>query len=353
MITYHTDDLLQAPVQALVNTVNTVGVMGKGIALQFKEQFPLNLREYTRACKAGTLTPGTLLVVKEYTLEKGDRIIINFPTKTDWKHRSSYAYIKSGLEDLVRVINEYKIASVAVPPLGCGNGGLSWDKVKPLIEEYLSPLQNVDIRVYEPNATVKAILQQQSEKKTVKLTPGKAIFLYSLFAYEALGESASLFVANKLAYFLRQLGEPILKKLTFTAEKYGPYADGVRHVLYALNGPYLKGLEQQTIGAFEPITLQYDKLPEVIAYINNELDGEQRDRLFKMMQLITGFESALSLEVLATVAFVLQHKPTYNEQQVLDAIQKWSERKRNIMSERYVNIAYQRLKEYRANLAIA
>ena len=107
MITYHTGDLLQAPVQALVNTVNTVGVMGKGIALQFKEKFPLNLREYTRACKAGTLIPGKLLVVREFTLEQGEQLIINFPTKIDWKHKSSYSHIKAGLDELVRVIAEY------------------------------------------------------------------------------------------------------------------------------------------------------------------------------------------------------------------------------------------------------
>ena len=351
MITYHTGDLLQAPVQALVNTVNTVGVMGKGIALQFKEKFPLNLREYTRACKAGTLVPGKLLVVREPSLEQGEQLIINFPTKIDWKHKSSYSHIKLGLDELVRVIAEYNIKSIAVPPLGCGNGGLSWEKVKPLMVESLGELKNVEVHIYEPNDAVKAVLQQQSERKQVKLTPSKAIFLYSMFAYEASGESASLFVANKLAYFVQRLGEDM--KLRFKADRYGPYADGVRHVLYALNGVYLKGIEQQNIKAFEPILLQYEKLDEVRAYVNKELNDEQRQRLDQMLRLVSGFESALSLEVLATVAFILEKRPTYDEQQVLEAIAVWSDRKRVIMTERYVSIAYNRLQEYKNHMAFA
>lgn len=351
MITYHTGDLLQAPVQALVNTVNTVGVMGKGIALQFKEKFPLNLREYTRACKAGTLVPGKLLVVREPSLEQGEQLIINFPTKTHWKHKSSYSHIKLGLDELVRVIAEYNIKSIAVPPLGCGNGGLSWEKVKSLMVESLGELENVDVHIYEPNDAVKAVLQQQSERKQVKLTPSKAIFLYSMFAYEASGESASLFVANKLAYFVQRLGEDM--KLRFKADRYGPYADGVRHMLYALNGVYLKGIEQQSIKAFEPILLQYEKLDEVRAYVNKELNDEQRQRLDQMLRLVSGFESALSLEVLATVAFILEKRPTYDEQQVLEAIAVWSDRKRVIMTERYVSIAYNRLQEYKNHMAFA
>jgi len=351
MITYHTGDLLQAPVEALVNTVNTVGVMGKGIALQFKERFPINLREYNKACKDGTLVIGTLLTVRDNSLDKGEQWIINFPTKVDWKHKSSYSYIKSGLEELVRVIIKHDIKSIGIPPLGCGNGGLSWDKVRPLMEEYLGLLNDVEVHIYEPNDAVKAVLQQQDQRKPVKLTPGKAIFLYSMFAYEASGEAASLFVANKLAYFVQRLGEDL--KLRFKADRYGPYADGVRHVLYALNGSYLKGLEQQTIKAFEPILLQYDKLSEVRTFVNRELNEQQRERLAQMLKLISGFESALSLEVLATVAFVMQEHPSYNEGQILDAVQQWSERKKVIMTERYVSIAYQRLEEYKNYMAFA
>jgi len=156
---YIQGNLLDSSAQALVNTVNTVGVMGKGIALQFKEAFPENHRQYVKVCKEGKLKPGVLLVVRENTLE-GEKIIINFPTKTEWFRKSSYALIESGLKELVNVIKAHNITSIAIPPLGCGNGGLSWIKVRALIEQYLGNIDDVDVQVYEPNIAVKELLKQ-------------------------------------------------------------------------------------------------------------------------------------------------------------------------------------------------
>src|SRR5258706_13997677 len=124
-------NLLEADTQALVNTVNTVGVMGKGIALQFKEQFPVNFSIYENACKKGLVKTGEMLVTSEVSLE-GEKIIINFPTKTEWYRKSQYGFIEEGLKDLVRVIKKYNIQSIGLPPLGCGHGGLKWEKVRPL-----------------------------------------------------------------------------------------------------------------------------------------------------------------------------------------------------------------------------
>jgi O-acetyl-ADP-ribose deacetylase (regulator of RNase III) len=160
MINYTTGNLLEADTQALVNTVNTVGVMGKGIALQFAERFKTNLKLYKEACKNGTLEVGKLLVVTDADMN-GERLIINFPTKKDWKHRSSYAYVEDGLKALVELIQDRKIESIAVPPLGCGNGGLQWAKVKPMIEEYLGAL-DIRVVVYEPTAAIKHVLQQEA-----------------------------------------------------------------------------------------------------------------------------------------------------------------------------------------------
>lgn len=120
---YEIGNLLDAKTEALVNTVNTVGVMGKGIALQFKERFPRNFKLYVAECKKEAIVPGKMFVVRE-TLVHGDKIIVNFPTKTDWKSKSRYIYIEEGLKDLVQVIQNYNIKSIAIPPLGCGNGGL-------------------------------------------------------------------------------------------------------------------------------------------------------------------------------------------------------------------------------------
>lgn len=338
-------NLLEANTQALVNTVNTVGVMGKGIALQFKEAFPNNYKIYAAACKRKELQPGKLLVVKEATLE-GEKIIINFPTKTEWFQKSKYEYIETGLQELKRVIDEYKISSIAIPPLGCGNGGLKWDKVKPMMEKYLADLSNVEIQIFEPNEQVKQILKEQETKKDAKLTPARAMLLYAMFYFEALGENSSLFVANKLAYFLQRLGEKTLNKLKFEASHYGPYSIGVVHVLHALNGKYLKGLEQMDVKAFEPLELQYERVSEVSDYIKKELTPEQIERLKNLVTLINGFQSALSLEILATVDFIRKDDPSMKEEDVSKAIQQWSNRKQKLFKPKYISIALAHLQAY-------
>lgn len=349
---YFKGNLLEAHTQALVNTVNTVGVMGKGIALQFKEAFPMNFKIYAAACKKKELHTGQLLVVKEQTLE-GEKIIINFPTKTEWFMKSKYEYVEEGLKELAKVIEEYKIESIAIPPLGCGNGGLKWENVKPMIEKYLGHFTQVNIQVFEPNEAVKEILKQQDATKEVKLTPARAMVLYSMFYYESLGENASLFVANKLAYFLQRLGEKSLNKLKFQASHYGPYAVQVEHLLHNVNGKYLKGLEQMNAKAFEPLELQYDKVKEVSDYIKKELSAEQRTRLSNLVKLIDGFQSALSLEILATVDFVRKDKPGMNPEDIVKTIHNWSDRKSKLFQEKYIRIAANHLHEYSNRLDIS
>lgn len=161
MIKYTKGDLLSSGAKALVNTVNTVGVMGKGIALHFKEMFPHNFDVYAAACKRKELSPGRMLVVIDSNLTMGERLIINFPTKVHWRHPSRYEYIEEGLKDLVRVIVEYHVTSIAIPPLGCGNGGLQWPIVKDMIEHALAGLDNVEITVYEPSSEVAVILEKE------------------------------------------------------------------------------------------------------------------------------------------------------------------------------------------------
>lgn len=342
---YLKGNLLDAKTQALVNTVNTVGVMGKGIALQFKDAFPENFRRYAAACKNKELHTGDLLVVKENTME-GEKLIINFPTKTEWFLKSKYEYIEQGLQKLAQVIEDYKISSIAIPPLGCGNGGLKWDKVRPMIEKYLGHLTNVDIQVYEPNEAVKELLKKQDANKEVNLTPARAMLLYAMFYYDSLGENTSLFVANKLAYFLQRLGETSLNKLKFQASHYGPYSVGVEHVLHALNGKYIKGLEQMSAKAFEPLELQYDKLPELKDFVQKQFSAEQRARLSNLVKLIDGFESALSLEILSTVDFVKRENPGIDRDGIVDKIYNWSDRKRKLFQPKYIDIAAGHLSDY-------
>jgi len=349
MIKIITGNLLDAKVEALVNTVNTVGVMGKGIALQFKESFPNNYKVYKDACKSGSVQIGKLLAVKDHNAILGEKLIINFPTKKHWKQPSQYEYIESGLVTLADFIQQNKITSIALPPLGCGNGGLQWSLVKPMIEKHLSCL-DASISVYEPNAAVKALLQKQDSSGKGNLTAARAMLLYSLFYYEALGEYSSLFSANKMAYFLQRFGENL--KLRFDAHLYGPYAVGVGHVLYSLNGKYLNGLEQNEAKAFEPLKLNYEKFNEVKEYVSNKLTTDQKTRLKKLIKFVSGFESELSLEVLSSVAFLLDRKPDSTLKEITQGIYSWNERKRNLFKDKYIEIAYNHLKstEYTSEL---
>ncbi len=272
MIHYVTGNLLDAPAQALVNTVNTVGVMGKGIALQFREAYPENYKAYRQACAEHQLAPGQLLVVREKNLQ-GEKTIVNFPTKTEWFQPSRYEWIEAGLKALLQAIAEHKIQSIALPPLGCGNGKLEWSKVKPLMERYLSDL-DIEVLIYAPNEAVKSVLQAQEQSSRAQLTPARAMLLYGLYHYESMGENSSLFVANKLAWFLQRLGEPL--RLTFKAHHYGPYSVQVGHVLYALNGSYLRGLEQNSARPFDPLQLDYASFEAVKNYVDTQLDTAQR-----------------------------------------------------------------------------
>ncbi len=347
---YITGNMLEADTEALVNTVNTVGVMGKGIALQFKERFPMNFKIYVNACKKGEMQVGKMLVVKENTLN-GEKLIINFPTKAEWFKKSQYSYIEDGLKELAKVIEEYNIKSIAVPPLGCGNGGLKWEKIKPMMDKYLGQLSNVTIQIYEPNEAVKEILQKEAVKKEVGLTAARAMLLYALFKYEKLGEVATIFSANKLAYFLQKSGEPM--RLQFVPYKYGPYSQAVEKVLYTLNGKYLTGIEQMKARAYEPLHLNYKTFNEVEKYINTNLSSDQKQRLESVFTIIDGFETTLSLEILSSVHFLISENPKLTEDQLFEKIQDWNERKKNLVTKEYINIALEHLHNYGNKLNFA
>jgi O-acetyl-ADP-ribose deacetylase (regulator of RNase III) len=344
LIRYTKGNLLSAQAQALVNTVNTVGVMGKGIALLFKEAFPENYRKYAQACARGELAPGKLLINHEHTLD-GDRIIVNFPTKTEWYQKSRYDYIESGLRELARVIEVEGIRSIALPPLGCGNGGLKWDRVKELIEQYLGN-SSAEVLVFEPQESIRATLAVTDRE--VKLTPARAMIVYSLFRYESMGEFSSLFAANKLAYFLQRMGERL--KLKFTPDRYGPYSPQVGHVLYHVNGKFLTGLEEKNAEPFEILRLNYDAYSELEKYVHNDLSYEQQSRLSNLEKLVDGFDSTLALETLSSVDFILNEHPSYSPEEIFRAIGEWSDRKKTLIKQEFVDLAIAHLSEYRQQL---
>jgi O-acetyl-ADP-ribose deacetylase (regulator of RNase III) len=348
MITWTTGDILSSPAEALVNTVNTVGVMGKGIALQFKENFPNNYKAYLDACKKKELEPGKLLPVWDENLRTGKKLIINFPTKIHWRSPSQYEYIEKGLDAMKKLLVEQKVKSIAIPPLGCGNGGLDWNRVRPLIEDKLQDLK-LDIFVYEPNEAIKEILQQKEAlRKEVQLTPARASLLYALFAFESMGEYSSLFAANKLAYFLQRKGQKL--NLDFKPYYYGPYAIGVEKVLYHLNGVYLKGLEQGQAKPFEPLHLNYEKWNEVNDYVNTKLESEDAERVKSLIRFLSGYTSELSLEILATVDFILNEHPGYSLDEVIEKIAHWNFRKKTLFQREHVKTSYDYLKSYQSEL---
>jgi O-acetyl-ADP-ribose deacetylase (regulator of RNase III) len=149
MIHFQSGNLFESKAQALVNPINCVGVMGKGLALQFKSAFPNNFKVYAAACKRSEVQPGRMLVV-ETQLRGATELIINFPTKRHWRDASLLGDIESGLVDLVRVIRARSIASIAIPALGAGLGGLAWLDVRALIEAAMAELPEVDVQVFEP-----------------------------------------------------------------------------------------------------------------------------------------------------------------------------------------------------------
>ena len=300
MITFVTGDLLSDNAQALVNTVNTVGVMGKGIALQFKEQYPENYILYKKACKEGKIAIGQIFITDISNLS-GRKLIVNFPTKTTWRKPSEYVYIEKGLLDLKNKIQELKIQSIAIPPLGSHNGGLDWFRVKEMIIGSLNDV-DCDIRIYEPTAAI--VDRLKSER--VRLTPARAMLLDVLCDVVAYGEFISVFAAEKIVYFLQRFGAQNDFNIKFERGYYGPYSGGkIAHVLYYLNGSYLKGMAGMQTKPFDEIWL-LDETPQYIKeYLNHSENRKYKEIADRTKTFLRGFYSNYSLELLSTVDYIL------------------------------------------------
>jgi O-acetyl-ADP-ribose deacetylase (regulator of RNase III) len=338
MITYKIGNIFEAGTQALVNTVNTMGVMGKGIALQFKNAYPEVYHAYIKAVKNKEIKIGEVQIVPVKSIG-GVEYIINFPTKTNWRYPSRIEWIAEGLIDLKQKMKEFDIHSIAMPPLGCGNGGLDWDEVKPLIETTFKKTAD-NVVVYQPNEKIREILKKEERHQSAKLTPARAMLLYLLYQYRALGEFTSEFAAEKLSYFLQRFGEKQLK-LKFNKGFYGPYSGQIRHVLYALNGYYLKGYEQKDSKPFEALEIAVEKAEEVREYINIYLNSDQKQRLEKVASFIQGFESPYGLELLATVDFLIEENNSFETSLIADKL--WSERKKIIFPPQHIELAVSHL----------
>jgi len=341
MIKYVEGNLFESKSDALVNTVNTVGVMGKGIALQFKKLFPNNYKEYKYQCDKGQFDIGQLIVTEDQNITTGKKIIINFPTKTHWRKPSEYDFIVKGLDALISVIKEYNIKSIAIPPLGSGNGGLKWSKVKTILETKLSQTDGCAFYIYEPNSAVKEILN----KERVKLTPARGMLLYMLFELVKNGEFVSEFASEKLCYFLQRFGAQKHFKLDFKANFYGPYSGKVRHVLNHLNGSYISGYASKDKKPFEELNLFIDSESQIREYI------ESNDDLKKIVEdtnnFLRGYYSAFGLELLSTVDFIASSNFNSDTSFIKEQLVNWSDRKKTLFAnEGFIDKSIQHLKNY-------
>jgi O-acetyl-ADP-ribose deacetylase (regulator of RNase III) len=339
MIKYITGNILESTAQALVNTVNTVGVMGKGIALQFKKAYPSNFKAYVEACKKGEIVIGQLFVTKDRNIDSGEKLIVNFPTKQDWKKPSEYAYIDAGLDKLKLLIQENHIKSIAIPPIGAGNGGLDWERVKRMIEFKLSHL-DAEIFVYEPTEQIKEYLK----KERVKLTDAKALLLYVLYDLVKNGEYVSEFSSEKACYFLQRFGAAKYFKLRFEPNFYGPYSGKLRFVLNALNGSYVMGYSDMSKKPFEPLTLVADGYTTVENHIIN--NPELLEIAERTIGFLNGFYSDFALELLSTIDYIINDSNIIDEKYITQKLESWSDRKRSLFSNpKYINISLRHLKQ--------
>lgn len=339
VITVQGDLLKQLDVDAIVNTVNCVGVMGKGIALQFKKKWPDNFKLYAEACKVGAVKPGRMFVYDSGALAR-PKFIINFPTKDHWRGHSRIEFIHDGLNDLIAQIKAHQITSIAIPPLGCGNGGLDWREVRPLIEQAFAELPEVEVRLFEPVGAPKASDMQVNNARP-KMTPGRAAILKVLETYRELNYGLSKIEVQKLAYFLQEAGENL--SLQFVKHHYGPYADALRHALDRMDGHFIHGLGDGVVEA--EIAPDHQALKEAELFIHQSQNQKLLEHIARVDELIQGFQSPYGMELLSTVHWVVTREQAVSPSAALEHIQAWNKRKRHLMQPAHIEIAWQQLTE--------
>ena len=342
MIAYKTGDILAEAAEALVNTVNCVGVMGRGIALQFKRAFPDNFKAYVAHCKHEQMRPGRVFVFETGTIVP-PHYVINFPTKRHWRGKSRIEDIQSGLESLAHEIRSRGIRSIAIPPLGSGLGGLYWPSVRIHMEAVLGALDDVEIVIFEPGR-VPADGRANRSRNVPEMTTGRAALVGLLDRYlrGLLDPFVTLLEAHKLMYFLQAAGEPL--QLRFKKGHYGPYAENLRHVLNAIEGHFLSGYADGGDAPARQLQLVPGALEEARALLDAREDtGAHLTRVF---ELVDGFESPFGLELLATVHWVIGEMAQGGGglDEIVRHTYGWNARKKQF-SRRQIDLAFRVLSE--------
>jgi O-acetyl-ADP-ribose deacetylase (regulator of RNase III) len=323
MIEYKTGNILEEDAEALVNSVNCVGFMGRGIALQFKKAWPDNFKAYAAACRRQEVQPGRMFVFETGRLTN-PHYIINFPTKRHWRGKARMEDIEAGLEALVTEIRQRRIRSIALPPLGAGLGGLNWAEVRPRIERTMRELHDVRVFVFEP-AGILALPKSMRKGKVPKMTPGRAalVGLMDRYLRGLLDPFVSLLEVHKLMYLMQEAGEPL--RLRFTEGPYGPYAENLRHVLSAIESYYISGYGA---GGDEPTKI-LEVLPGTVDDARRTLAERPKteQRFKRVADLVEGFESPFGLELLSTVHWIATRGHPASEDDLVEKFYEWADRK--------------------------
>jgi len=337
MIEFRRGDILGMDVDALVNTVNCVGIMGRGIARRFKEEFPANFKAYSAACKQGEVQPGRMFVFETHALTN-PRYIINFPTKRHWRGKSRIEDIDAGLNALAQEIRIRDIQSIAIPPLGSGLGGLNWNDVRPRIEAALQELKDVEVIIFEPLA---APLEARA-KAAPNMTPGRAalVALMNRYLAASMDPLVTLLELHKLLYFMQEAGQRL--NLRYTKASYGPYAENLRHVLRDIEGYYISGYADGGDAPDKQLELVPGAVKDAELFLNT--DPEVVNRFDRVANLVKGFESPFGLELLATVHWIATRERATSSSEAMPMIYAWADRKRRF-SARQVDIAFETLRE--------
>lgn len=334
MITYKTGDILTEDAEALVNTVNCVGIMGRGIALQFKKAFRENFKSYSAACKRKEVQMGRMFVF-ETGLLTNPRYIINFPTKHHWQGQSRMEDIDAGLVALAEEIRSRSIRSIAIPPLGSGLGGLNWSDVRPRIEAALRKFSDLKIVIFEPGgAPADARVNRSTD--VPRMTAGRAALVGLIHRYLGglLDPFITLLEVHKLMYFMQAAGEAL--RLNFTKDTYGPYAENLRHVLNAIEGHLVSGYADGGDVPDKQLKLVSGAFEDARAFLKDKAGTEAHFE--KVCDLVEGFESPFGLELLSTVHWIASREQVQSVDDVVERTYAWNDRKEQF-SRRQIELA--------------
>lgn len=340
MIKYTSGDILRADVEAIVNTVNCVGVMGRGIALQFKKAWPDNFKLYAAACKQNEVKPGSMFIVETGQLAN-PKYIINFPTKRHWRGASKIEDVEQGLAALAQDIKQKGITSIAIPPLGAGLGGLEWAEVRQRIEVALHDLEGVEVLVYEPKGAPEND-KMAKNKKVPSMTAGRAVLIELMQRYLGglLDPCVTLLEVHKLLYLMQVTGEPL--RLKYEKANYGPYAQNLRHVLNTIEGHFVSGYADGGDAPEKELRLVPGAVDDAAEFLKQHPDT--LERFSKVADLVEGFESPFGLELLASVHWVIEQEKGQDLDSVVQKIHSWNERKKQF-SPRQIALAIKTLSD--------